>query len=224
MVKKHVLIGAAMAFLLVGQTAYAPRYLFSGTRYTGNAFVQIEEQRKSLERRVEEARKKEELVNYRTQNFWEDSLDRLIARLLLGEAEGCSEIEKTGIVWTAITRSTDENPNNGETLRNSILWPYQYSAFNEDRNQKLKRPLEYNAGEFLANLPLAKEILAGKHKDPTNGATHYFNPNHPDLNGKYPDWAKDIDLYRIVVGMTKERRPIYSIHIFGKPKKNNFIL
>jgi spore germination cell wall hydrolase CwlJ-like protein len=133
-------------------------------------------------------------LNYITNDFYKDSDDILLARMLLGEAQGCSPIEKICVAYTAINRMNDGKNWNGTTLQEVILKPYQYSAFNSDRNSKLKNPLAYDSKEFLRCLKLSKEILAGKSIDFTGGATHYLNPNHPDLKGKpLPEWANRLE-------------------------------
>ncbi len=142
---------------------------------------------------IKENYKKENKDNYKTDDFYKDTNEMLLARMLLGECENCSEIEKIAVAYTAINRSNDGKKWNGETLREVILKPYQYSAFNENLNAKLKNPLAYNSKEFFDSLKLANEILTGKHPDPTNGATHYLNPNHPSLKGKpLPSWTKKL--------------------------------
>ena len=131
--------------------------------------------------------------DYRTDNFYNDSDDVLLARMLLGEAEDCSDLEKISIAWTVLNRMDDGKKWNGTTLQEVILKPMQYSAFNPDLNAKLKNPLAYNPGEFYSSLNLAREILAGKYSDPTNGATHYLNPNHPDLRERaLPAWTRSM--------------------------------
>ncbi len=145
---------------------------------------------------------------YKTDDFYKDTDEMLLARMLLGETEDCSEIEKIAVAYTAINRTNDGKKWNGETLQEVILKPYQYSAFNENLNAKLKNPMTYNLNEFEICLELAKEILAGKYSDPTKGATHYLNPNHPDLKGKpLPSWTNS---------MEKIGRIENSYHVFYK--------
>ena len=140
---------------------------------------------KKLKELQEMYNKKEDYV---TNNFYNDKDEVLLARMLLGETEDCSKIEKIAVGYSALNRLN--NPARyGRTLKEVILKPYQYSAFNEGKNAKLKKPLNYNKEEFLSDLELSKEILAGKYLDPTSGATHYANPDHPDLKGNLPSWA-----------------------------------
>jgi len=145
---------------------------------------------------------------YKTDNFYKDEDSVLLARMLLGEATGCSEIEKIAIAFTPINRVEDGDELNGSTIKDAILTPYQYSCFNSEKKSSLflKDPLKYNSGEFLNDLKLAKEVLGGKYKDPTNGATNYYNP----MLVKEPIWTKDFqNIGRI--GNSK--------HIFYRPKK-----
>lgn len=156
-----------------------------------------------------ERREIECLFNYKTSDFWEDSEKVLLARMLLGEGESCSKIEKIAIAWTAINRANDNQEWNGKTLKEAILKPYQYSCFNKEYNQSLKNPLAYNPKEFYECLYLSERILAGGYKDPTKGATFYYNPGKI----KTPRWVK---------GLERVGRIGKSYHVFYREKKKNF--
>lgn len=114
-------------------------------------------------------------VIYKTDDFSKDSEEVLLARMLFGEAENCSDLEKVAIAYTAINRVNDGKKWNGETIKEVILKPKQYSCFNEkDPNKnKLKDPETYGPKTFLHCLKISRNVLAGKYNDPTNGATHY---------------------------------------------------
>lgn len=142
-------------------------------------------------------------LTYKVSDFSEDPDQILLARMLLGETEDCSKIEKIAVAYTAINRAKDNKRWNGETLREAILKPYQYSCFNKEYNQPLKNPMRYNQKEFLNCLKLAEEILAGKYKDPTGGATYYYNPSKIQK----PNWAKRLKR----IGKIKN-----SYHVFYK--------
>ncbi len=139
-----------------------------------------------------------DVMNYRISNFHDDTDIRLLARLILGEAEGCSESEKISVAYTVINRAKK-----GKTLKEIILAPYQYSCFNEnmDSNKFLKNPMKYNSSEFIKSLKLSEKILAGKYPDFTNGATHYYNPS----SVKKPSWAKKLTK----IGKIKNSRHIF---------------
>jgi N-acetylmuramoyl-L-alanine amidase len=126
------------------------------------------------------------LASYKVNDFNQDSREVILARMLLGEVENCSQLEKIAVAYTAINRvKASEN----KRLKDIILQPRQYSCFNEDKdsNKFLKDPIKYNKKEFLGDIELAEDILSGKYNDPTEGATHYYNP---DLV-KTPQWAKE---------------------------------
>ena len=128
-------------------------------------------------------------IDYRTTDFSTDSDEVLLARMLFGEAENCKDTERIAIAHTALNRIYDGKKWNGETLREVILKPWQYSCFNKkDANrEKLMNPERYNRNERNRCLKIAEDVLSGKYPDPTSGATHYFNPR--DAN---PKWANEI--------------------------------
>jgi spore germination cell wall hydrolase CwlJ-like protein len=163
--------------------------------------------------KTKELKKKiEDIYNYRTSNFNEDSDSLLLARMLLGEAAGCSKIEKIAIAYTAIRRADDNKKWNGKTLKEAILVKEQYSCFNKgtDSSIFLKNPLRYDAKEFRECLNLSREILEGKYEEPIK-ATHYYNPNLVKRPNSWKDLKK---IGRIKVGQTKNGKPIWSKHIF----------
>lgn len=210
MVKKLILTVAVLTRLFSTQEAGAPTQSAFQTRFfpkpnleniTSNAFgEEYARKQKEFEERVKEYR---DLENYRTSDFNKDSEELLLARLILGEAENCGTLEKIAVAYTAINRTKRDN----ETLKEVILKPHQYSCFNPDTNSNifLKDPLKRNKKEFLKCLSLAKEILKGQYKDPTNGATFYFNPS----SVKEPSWTRNLK---------KIGRIGKSYHVFYKEK------
>lgn len=130
------------------------------------------------------------IARYKVDNFNEDSTTIILARMILGEAADCSQLEKIAVAYTAINRMN--NSKQSERLKEVILKPRQYSCFNENKASStkfLKDPLKYDGKEFLSCLELAEDILLGRYNDPTKGATHYYNP---DLV-KTPKWAKEYE-------------------------------
>lgn len=122
---------------------------------------------------------------YITPDFRNDSDAVLLARLITGEAEDCSDTEKIAVAFTAFNRL--DKGVYGKTLKDVILQDYQYSCFNEgtDSSIFLKTPLEHNPGDFFRSLKISRGIMEGRYKDPTHGATHYYNPDR----AKKPSWA-----------------------------------
>jgi hypothetical protein len=123
---------------------------------------------KSLEKKADN------FLNYRIDDFQKDTETRLLARLLLGEADICAKTERIAIGFTVLTRRSW-----GLSLKKAILQKEAYSCFNPDcsRVSDLKDPLKKDKKEFLECLNLAEELLNGKYKNPARGATHYYNPN-----------------------------------------------
>ena len=128
----------------------------------------------------------EERRKYATTNFVNDSETVLLARMIFGEARSCVDLEKIAVAYTTINRATDGKKWNGETVKDAILKPNQYSCFNRgDANRrKIMDPEKYDAMAFERCLEIAEKVLSGKYDDPTNGATHYFNPK-----SARPKWA-----------------------------------
>lgn len=137
--------------------------------------------------------------NYTTKDFSRDSDEILLARMIYGEGRGSSRTEQIAIGFVAQNRTTDGKPGNGRTLREVILKSkklkngnrvYQFSAFNpKDPNRKeMLNPSEIH--EFENCLSVARDILSQRVSDPTNGATHYFNPSVTN-----PNWANS--MYRV---------------------------
>lgn len=146
---------------------------------------------------------------YRTEDYVSDSDCVLLARMIFGECDGCSEDEKVSVAYTAINRMKDGLGWNGDTLREVILKPYQYSSFNSGLDHRVRDPMRHNSRGFLDALRIAKEVLDYEHKDPTNGATHFINHEHPSFrNRELPKWTRDF--YEI--GKINNSR-----HVFYRP-------
>ena len=157
--------------------------------------------------------KSESKNKYYTDDFSKDSDGVLLARMIFGEARDCSYLERAAVGCTAVTRANDRKNWNGETIRQAILKPWQYSCFNENDPNKnvLMNPESYDAKSFYECLDVSKKILDGKVEDPSK-ITHYFNPKL----GR-PKWAREKNirvLGKIEVGRTKRNKPIYSRHVF----------
>jgi len=191
MKKKAIIIGTAVFGLItLAKIGFSQRevplpvetpqkIILSSTDY-------IQKEQKRIYERVFGKKEQEKIPSYQVENFNQDTEKILLARLIMGETEGCSKLEKIAAAYTAINRAEKSK----EDLKEIILKPYQYSCFNEEvsRREVLKNPIKYNKKEFLEDIKLAEEILSKMYEDPTEGATHYYNPELI----KTPHWAKNI--------------------------------
>lgn len=154
------------------------------------------------------AAKKVTLRPYQVTNFSKDSTQVLLARMIFGEARGCAYEEQVAVAYTAVNRANDGVNWNGTTTREAILKERQYSCFNpKDSNRtKLMDPMKYDPKSFRQCLIVADRVLSGNEKDPTDGATHYYEPSITK-----PPWASKMrEIGKI------ETREGPSAHIFYK--------
>jgi hypothetical protein len=192
MTNKYLLAGAIAAFIAAAGIAHAPIKNISYRPPIEKSVIAEEVFGKFA--RENEARGKalmkkfDDLAHFRTDSFYDDTEDVLLARMILGEAESCTKLEKIKIAWTALNRLVLGRGIYGKTLNEVILSPNQYSCFNKEMDSHifLKDPLRHNE-YFASYFQLAQEILNGKYPDPTGGAISYYNP---DLVKEKPDWAK----------------------------------
>lgn len=147
---------------------------------------------------------------YKTSDFTKDSEQVLLARMLFGEARDCSELEKVAIAYTVVNRANDGKKWNGETIKEAILKPFQYSCFNnsDPNKEKLMDPEKYDNKSFQECLAVAQKVLNGEYKQRNSGATHYFNPEIV----KRPKWADKMHK----IGKVKINEEKYSKHEFYK--------
>ncbi len=129
--------------------------------------------------------------SFKITDFSQDNEEVLLARMILGEGEGCSNFEKIHIGYSAIVRAKDGKKWNGETVKQALLTPNQYESLSpyNKRSRILKNPMAYNPKEFLECLDLSKEILKGKYDKIVIKASHFYNPH---LLKKKPSWTKEM--------------------------------
>jgi len=168
--RREAIFGLAF---LVGSLAYNPLGTLDSIAYAGTKSRKTGKKDNSKK----EIRERMKKANY--QDFGRDSEEVLLAKMLFGEARDCSELENIAIVYTAINRANDNVAWNGKTSKEAILEPYQYECFNlgNPNREKLKNPQKYEPKAYEDCLRIAKDVLSGKYKDPTNGATTYYQPD-----------------------------------------------
>lgn len=127
---------------------------------------------------------------FETDDFSKDKEEVLLARMILGEAEGCSTLEKIQIGYSALVRANDGKKWNGETVKQALLTPNQYECLspNTQRSKILKNPMAYNPKEFLTCLELSEELLKGKYDKIVTKASHFYNPSKI----KAPSWTQQM--------------------------------
>lgn len=135
-----------------------------------------------------------------TGNFDDDTEQLLLARLILGEMEGQPREAKLGAGFTVVNRQRKALSHWGYSLKEIILKAGQYDAFKNPKTvKKVRDPLgNVSKTEWEDCYALAEIVLAGKEKDPTSGATHFYSTA---TGTGFPWWATD-DVYRTKVGIT----------------------
>lgn len=140
-------------------------------------------------------------------DFAKDNDETLLARMIYGEARGEELEERIAVGYTAVNRANDGVKWNGTDIRSVVLKPKQYSCFNEDdvNREKLLNPEKDDAKTWEECLDVAEGILNGKYEDPTQGATHYFNPKLCQ-----PSWAKKMEkIGRIKTKLGESKHEFY---------------
>lgn len=140
--------------------------------------------------------------NYKQQLAREDPAT-LLARALWGEARSCTREEKIAIGYTALNRQRKTQKPLVEILLSG------YTCFKGASQQQILSPHIYDDPKIFDQcIKLANGILRGAYRDPTNGATHYYNPRRVN-----PYWASALKAKKHI---QTSKGP--SKHIFGKMK------
>jgi hypothetical protein len=136
-----------------------------------------------------------------TGDFYDDPEDILLARLILGEAEGQPKEVKTGVGFTVINRVKKQHSYWGLNNREVILKERQYDAmWNKNTWEKVREPLsnasDIRRKEWFESHEVSKGILAGTLTDPTSGATNFHSFTNPE---DFPSWATE-ESYKTTIG------------------------
>ncbi len=116
-----------------------------------------------------------------TGDFYDDTSEIILARAILGEAEGVSEKAKIAVGWTIKNRVLAQRDQEwGLTYHDIILKTNQFDAFvKKERLDKLTNPLNTTNEEvkkaWYESCTIASQIVDGSLPDPTDGATNFYS-------------------------------------------------
>lgn len=121
----------------------------------------------------------------------------ILAKTLYGEARGEPVAGQIAVAWVVRNRAEqalgdkakgtkDRHQFGDGTAQGACLKPWQFSCWNHnDPNSIRLRTMPDDDPRIETCKIIAKDVLAGKVKDPTHGATFYYNPKVAN-----PNWAK----------------------------------
>lgn len=98
--------------------------------------------------------------------------------IALGEARGEDELGQAAVLWTMLNRGERFNKKQTE---------WKVADFETLKNEKSLS--DYKKEDIDKVTSILDNILEGKVKDPTGGATHYYANKGPNKVEKIPDWA-----------------------------------
>ncbi len=135
-----------------------------------------------------------------------------LANILFKEGSYCAPIEKAGIAYAPKNRLKYPKRYGGSTIKDVVLKPKQFSCFDYDKTILSPEDIqtEYDAVVFAECLQVARGVLSGEIPDPTNGATHYYNPKKAN-----PYWAHSREMVKARKIKTEYG---FSEHAFSKEK------
>ena len=113
-----------------------------------------------------------------------DDID-VLARTIYGEARGESRLGRIGVAAVVMNRVNKKVQAGYVTISGlkipsvaaTCLKPYQFSCWlKSDPNREKITTVSAKDAVFAECLDIAQAAVNGKLSDPTNGATHYYNP------------------------------------------------
>jgi len=143
-------------------------------------------------------------------NLFPDDADYvLLARMLFGEARGCSEFERAQIGYSAINKINDGVEWNGRTLREVLNCEEIYDCFgsNDINWPFVSNPEKHDKKAWEKCLRVAKGVINREYEDKTKGATHYYNPS---ISAPY--WAHGNEFRNL--GRLQETKDTKTQHTF----------
>ncbi len=121
----------------------------------------------------------------------------IMARTLYGEARGEELPGLVAVAWVIRNRA-ELGGWWGRDIVSVCLKPAQFSCWLlADDNRLAMDRVKVPDPAFLRCLAVSTLVLLGEYEDPTQGATHYYNPD--GVKGREPYWASTMD-QTVVVG------------------------
>lgn len=113
----------------------------------------------------------------------------VLARTMWGEARGEGSAGMQAVAAVVMNRVAIADRRGGYWWGNGIVQvcqkPYQFSCWNkDDANFRKVVAVDEGDAQFAAAARMARQFVAGRGHDPTNGATHYH------AAGIAPYWVK----------------------------------
>ena len=162
-----------------------PRHLNPRYMQKFDTIAEAEEEAKSISRSYDEPMELQMNKILIKAKPWEKEA---LARLMYGEASGEGDEGMIAVGNVVMNRLKSPEDWWGNSIESIISHPEQFSVFEDINDKNYKRMI--NATEqdnsFKRALEIAEELLTGKTKDNTGGATNFFNPNTAS-----PSWATD---------------------------------
>lgn len=108
----------------------------------------------------------------------------VLARTVYGEARGEGDLGMLAVAWVVVNRARKYRLGIAEACLKSIHFSCWNNARENDANQLSMMTADIGDKLFARAMQAALEAAHGLFPDPTEGATHYFNPRLVR-----PDWA-----------------------------------
>jgi spore germination cell wall hydrolase CwlJ-like protein len=136
-------------------------------------------------------------IPYKTLTVLTD--DELMARIAWGEARNQGNLGILAVCHVVLNRATDSRKRFGKSLNAVMLRKWAFSCINA-KDPNAAKIIEGPKDDII---PVCRAIasltLSGHTIDPTNGATHYFNPKivNPFRSGA---WKRGLMTYCAAIG------------------------
>lgn len=137
-----------------------------------------------------------------TNDFYDDTEEMLLARVVYGEVGGESYEAKVAVGWSIKNRVEDSRGRWGRHYHEVILQGQQYDALWDKRtyDKVRKPPISENKKEkevWDDSYRAGVQVISGQTPDPTRGANHFYATTIPR-----PFWADEKE-FTVEIGITR---------------------